>query len=122
MHTGAGSEPNPEAAAPSLDFAGANRPVPWVSWSEPHSHTGEPTQIFAMTDDLAERIRKIGGQTLKSIGQIAQMKKFLDYDAYGDSEDVVGKALIVHAKADDFKTQPTGDAGGRVACGVIKKD
>lgn len=36
------------------------------------------------------------------------------------SRDVVGKSLIVHAKADDFKTQPTGDAGGRVACGVVK--
>jgi len=35
--------------------------------------------------------------------------------------DVVGHAVIVHDKADDFRTQPTGNAGGRVACGVIKK-
>ena len=34
---------------------------------------------------------------------------------------ILGKAVIVHAKADDLKTQPTGDAGGRVACGVIEK-
>ena len=33
---------------------------------------------------------------------------------------VVGKAVIVHEKADDMKTQPTGDAGGRIACGVIE--
>src|SRR5262245_14634731 len=33
---------------------------------------------------------------------------------------VVGKAVIFHEKADDLKTQPTGDAGGRYGCGVVK--
>ena len=32
---------------------------------------------------------------------------------------IIGRGLIVHEKADDLKTQPTGDAGGRLACGVI---
>lgn len=32
---------------------------------------------------------------------------------------VVGKGFIVHEKKDDFKTQPSGNAGARVACGVI---
>jgi Cu-Zn family superoxide dismutase len=33
---------------------------------------------------------------------------------------IAGRAIIVHEKADDFQTQPTGDSGGRIACGVIK--
>ena len=33
---------------------------------------------------------------------------------------ILKRAVIIHEKADDFKTQPTGDAGGRQACGVIE--
>jgi superoxide dismutase, Cu-Zn family len=35
------------------------------------------------------------------------------------ADSIVGHAVIVHEKADDLKTQPTGNAGGRLACGVI---
>src|SRR5690348_14711248 len=38
-------------------------------------------QIFAMTDPIAERVRKIGGLTLHSIGQIARMQRIQDNDA-----------------------------------------
>ena len=41
--------------------------------------------------------------------------------APGGATDIVGKAVIVHKDADDFKTQPTGNSGARVACGVIRK-
>ena len=33
---------------------------------------------------------------------------------------IVGRGLIVHADPDDFKTQPTGNAGARIACGAIR--
>jgi Cu-Zn family superoxide dismutase len=34
--------------------------------------------------------------------------------------DADGSALIIHAGSDDYKTDPTGEAGGRIACGVIQ--
>ena len=41
----------------------------------------QATQIFATTDDIAERVRKIGGTTLHSIGQISRTQRILDNDA-----------------------------------------
>ena len=38
-------------------------------------------QIFAATDAIAERVRKTGGTTLRSIGQIGRLQRFLDNDA-----------------------------------------
>jgi len=38
-------------------------------------------QIFATTDSIAERVRKIGGSTLRSIGHIARLQRVLDNDA-----------------------------------------
>jgi starvation-inducible DNA-binding protein len=38
-------------------------------------------QIFATTDDIAERVRKIGGTTLHSIGHISRLQRVLDNDA-----------------------------------------
>ena len=38
-------------------------------------------QIFAMTDEIAERVRKIGGTTIRSIGHIARLQRIADNDA-----------------------------------------
>src|SRR5271156_6198500 len=38
-------------------------------------------QIFATTDDIAERVRKIGGTTIRSIGHISRLQRVLDNDA-----------------------------------------
>ena len=52
-------------------------------------HSG---QLFAMTDPIAERIRKIGGLTIKSIGQISRIQRVLDNDAdYVDPADMIAE-------------------------------
>jgi starvation-inducible DNA-binding protein len=49
-------------------------------------------QIFAMTDPIAERARKIGGTTLRSIGHIARMQRIPDNDAaYVEPQDMLAE-------------------------------
>jgi superoxide dismutase, Cu-Zn family len=36
-----------------------------------------------------------------------------------DAKSAIGRSVVVHAKPDDLKTQPAGDSGARIACGVI---
>ena len=70
-------------------------------------------QLFAMTDDIAERVRKIGGLTIRSIGNIARLQRLKDNDAdyvtpqdmlselREDEEAIVLSMLAVHAVCDD---------------------
>jgi starvation-inducible DNA-binding protein len=49
-------------------------------------------QVFAMTDPIAERVRKLGGATIKSIGHIARTQRILDNDAgYVDPLDMLAE-------------------------------
>jgi starvation-inducible DNA-binding protein len=49
-------------------------------------------QLFAMTDPIAERARKIGGTTLRSIGHIARLQRIADNDAnYVDPQDMLAE-------------------------------
>jgi starvation-inducible DNA-binding protein len=56
-------------------------------------------QIFAATDDIAERVRKIGGTTLRSIGHIAKLQAIEDND-----EDFVAPRDMLRELMDDNKT------------------
>lgn len=52
----------------------------------------QAAQIFAMTDDIAERCRKMGGGTLRSIGDIARRQRIADNDAdYVDPQDMLAE-------------------------------
>jgi starvation-inducible DNA-binding protein len=56
-------------------------------------------QIFAMTDDIAERARKVGGTTLRSIGQIAKLQRIPDNDA----DFVTPEDMLAELKEDNLK-------------------
>ena len=59
----------------------------------------QATQIYEMTDPIAERIRKVGGNTLRSIGHIARTQRILDNDAeFVEPSDMLGELC------DDNKT------------------
>jgi starvation-inducible DNA-binding protein len=53
--------------------------------------------IFAITDDIAERVRKIGGTTVRSIGHIARLQRIPD----NDSEFVTPTDMLSELREDD---------------------
>ena len=55
-------------------------------------------QIFAITDDIAERVRKIGGTTLRSIGQVSKLQTIQD-----NNEDYVPPRQMLRELMDDNK-------------------
>jgi starvation-inducible DNA-binding protein len=70
-------------------------------------------QIFATTDDIAERVRKIGGTTIRSIGQISKLQRVQDNDAdfvtpedmlaelRSDNQDLAQRLREVHDTCDE---------------------
>lgn len=97
-----------DCSAPDATSAGGH----WNPSSENHGKWGHAP--FHHGD--------LGNLVANSKGK-AQMSIESELWTLGDGKpsDVVGHAVIVHAKEDDFTTQPTGNAGGRVACGVVTK-
>jgi superoxide dismutase, Cu-Zn family len=71
--------------------------------ADPH-HLGDIPNLRADAQGTAQVNVAIAGATLRD----------------GAGNDLVGKAAIVHAKPDDYTTQPSGDSGDRIACGVIR--
>ena len=68
----------------------------------PH-HLGDSDNIVANADGVAVVDAHLHDVTLGT----------------GLANDIAGKAIVVHAQPDDYTSQPSGDAGARVACGVI---
>jgi Cu-Zn family superoxide dismutase len=79
---------------------------------KPHAHFGTPDRHAG---DLPALQADASGN--------ATLKIELDVITVTDGPtSVVGRGLIVHAQPDDYTTQPTGNAGARIACAVIQKN
>jgi len=79
-------------------------------FGKPHAHQGTPERHAG--DLPALRAGKDGRAKVDAMLDVITV-------AAGPAS-IVGRGLIVHADPDDYKTQPTGNAGARIACGVIR--
>ena len=98
---------NGDCSAPDGSSAGGHFNPDGKPHGKPDQSEHHVGDIFSVTADA------------NGVGQVDAVA---DRATLGDGgvTDVLGKAVIVHAKPDDYTTQPTGDAGGRIACGVIR--
>jgi Cu-Zn family superoxide dismutase len=72
---------------------------------------GAPTDAARHTGDLGNIVADDKG--------VADLEWLDPMMQLSGPQSIIGRAVIVHAKEDDLKTQPTGNAGAREACGVI---
>ncbi len=94
-----------DCSAPDFTSAGGH----FNPTNAPH---GAPTDAQHHSGDLGNIEANAKGE--------GHLETTVDFLQLNGPNSIVGKGLIVHVKEDDLKTQPTGNAGAREACGVIK--
>lgn len=101
---------NGDCSAEDASSAGGH----WNPTMKPHGKRGDGTSYHK---------GDIGNM---SVGQDGKGTMTLSVDGWSiggaDSTNVLGKSVIIHEKPDDFTSQPSGNAGARVSCGVIKEN
>jgi Cu-Zn family superoxide dismutase len=83
------------------------------------AHFNPTNQPHAGPDADARHVGDMGNIEADASG--VAKSDYLDHNISlaNDERSVIGRSVAVHAKADDLKSQPAGDSGARVACGVI---
>ena len=84
----------------------------WNPTSKPHGKWGQADGAFHLGDLGNFEVGPDGTGRIEIVTDLWAV-------GGGAANDVVGRSIIVHAKRDDFTTQPTGDAGDRIGCGPI---
>ena len=96
-----------DCSAPDASSAGGH----FNPTGEPHGDVNSPAHHAGDMMNI-----KADGEGTAQVDDIAKGVTIGD----GGANDIVGKAIVLHEKADDYKTQPSGDSGARIACGVIE--
>lgn len=98
---------NGDCSAPDFSSAGSHFNPSGAEHGNPANagghHLGDMTNLEADDTGTAQVRVVISGATLRD----------------GGPNDLVGRAVVVHAQPDDYTSQPAGNAGGRIACGAI---
>jgi superoxide dismutase, Cu-Zn family len=94
-----------DCSAPDFTSAGGH-------FNPAKSKHGSPT-------DTEKHIGDFGNLEANEQG-VARFERVFNWLTFKGTNSILNKAVIVHEKADDLQTQPTGNAGGRLACGVIQ--
>ena len=92
-----------DCSAPDASSAGGH-------FNPTHQHHGGPTSAERHIGDLG------------NIEPDASGKVHFDWKgkmSLSGADSIIGKSVVVHEKADDLKTDPAGNSGARIACGVI---
>jgi Cu-Zn family superoxide dismutase len=99
-----------QCEAPDFESAGGhyNPTEHQHGWNNPEGpHAGDAPNVHVADDG------------------VLAIEYFTDAVTLGEGDTTLfdddGSAIVLHEGADDYKTDPTGDAGGRIACGVIAK-
>lgn len=79
-----------------------------------------PTNTKHGGPDSAERHVGDFGNLEANENGVAHYERLDKIISLNGAQSIVGKSIVVHADEDDFHTQPTGNSGARIACGVIE--
>lgn len=98
---------NGDCSAPDASSAGEHYNPSGQPHGDPatvNRHLGDMPNVTADDQGAAQLTANIGGLSLRT----------------GQPNDIVGRSIVIHEKADDYKTQPSGNSGKRIGCAIIK--
>jgi Cu-Zn family superoxide dismutase len=95
----------------------------WGDCSKPDGtsaggHFNPENKDHGGVDDMNRHVGDLGNITADENGH-AHLEMEDNVISFSGKHSIIGRGIIVHAGEDDLKSQPTGAAGARVACGVI---